>query len=73
MDDVTPNFCLFSSLLMLCLVWKMEIAAEPWPSCGARCPRLAPQVLLLTRVLWGFVCYGISWRYPLELGLFART
>lgn len=28
-DDVTPNFCLFSSLLILHLVWKMKIAAKP--------------------------------------------
>lgn len=28
-DDVTPSFCLFSSLLILHLVWKMKIAAKP--------------------------------------------
>ena len=28
-DDVTPNFCLFSSLLILHLTWKMKIAAKP--------------------------------------------
>lgn len=54
---------------MFCLVWKMAIAAEPRPSCGARCPRVALQVLLLTRVLWGFIRYGNSRRYLLELGL----
>jgi len=28
-DDVTPSFCLFSSLLILHLRWKMKIAAKP--------------------------------------------
>lgn len=28
-DDVTPSFCLFSSLLILHLIWKMKIAAKP--------------------------------------------
>lgn len=28
-DDVTSNFCLFSSLFILHLIWKVQIAAKP--------------------------------------------